>query len=73
MESVGDRTSSVTVFMVPPRNITLEIGKQFVWRLECVSGFLSAKVPMITLASLVVVAKNAFSRYHVRKPILELM
>lgn len=28
MTSLGERTSSVTVFTVPPRNITLEVGEQ---------------------------------------------
>jgi len=72
MESAGDRTSSVTVFTVPPRNITLEIGEQFLRRLERISGFLSGKVPVVTLPSLIVVTENAFPRYDVRKPILEL-
>jgi len=59
--------------MVPPRNIALEVGKQLLRRLERIDGLLSAKVPVITLPSLIVVTENASSRYHVRKPILELM
>jgi hypothetical protein len=59
--------------MVPPRNVTLEIGKQLVRRGERVIGFLPGKMPVIALTGLIVVAKNALSGHHIRQPVLELM
>ena len=71
MPSPGARTSSVTVFIVPPRNIALKIGDQLLGRGEGAVAFLTTEVPMIAFACLVVEPQNALALYDVREPILE--
>ena len=71
IDSLESRTSRVTVFTVPPRNVALEVSDKFVWGLEAVRTFLAFEMPVIALANLVVVAHHAYTAYHVRKPIFE--
>src|SRR3989442_9178652 len=68
--SPGSRTSRVTVFMVPPRNIALKVSDELVWRLEGIGAFLPIDVPVIALADLVVIAHDADAVHDVRQPIL---
>jgi hypothetical protein len=65
--------SSVTVFIVPPLNVVLEIGNQFLWSREGVGAFNLTNVPMIAFPKLVVVTENAFATNDVGEPILEAM
>jgi hypothetical protein len=71
MPSLGDRTSSVTVFIVPPRNVALKICDQLLGSGESVATFLASKMPMIAFARLVVEPQNAFAIYDVGEPVLE--
>jgi hypothetical protein len=61
----------VTVFIVPPHNITLKVGDQLLGRRESVGTFLAAEMPMIAFACLIVEPQNALAPYDVRKPVLE--
>jgi len=56
IESAGVRTSRMTVFTIPPRNVTLEIGNQLVWRREPVATLFAFDMSVIALTTLVVVA-----------------
>jgi hypothetical protein len=71
MPSPGARTSSVTVFIVPPRNVALKVGDQLLGRGEGIVPFLAAEMPMIAFACLIVEPQNALAIYDVRKPVLE--
>src|SRR5207249_3261381 len=71
MASDGGRTSRVTVFTVPPRNVGLEGRNQFVRVCEGVVAFLASVVPMVALARVVVVPKNALAANYVSMAILE--
>ncbi|HJS65986.1 MAG TPA: hypothetical protein VJ760_01470 [Nitrospiraceae bacterium] len=71
MPSPGERTSSVTVFIVPPRYVALKIGDQLLGRGEGIVTFLTAKVPMIAFACLIVEPQNALTVYNVSEPVLE--
>jgi hypothetical protein len=53
------RTSRVTIFIVPPRNILFKVSDELVYVLEGVAAFLLPKVPVIALSNLVVVTNNA--------------
>ena len=70
IDSLGVRTSKVTVFTVPPRNVALEISDESVWGLEGVGSLPPIEVPVIALANLVVVAHYAYPVYHVRQPLM---
>jgi hypothetical protein len=59
--------------MVPPLNVTLEVGNQLLRRREEIAALLSAGVPMVAFSRFVVVTKNAFATDHIGKPILEVM
>jgi hypothetical protein len=61
----------VTVFIVPPRNITFKIGDQLLGSGESVAAFLAAEMPMVAFASLIVEPQNAFAIYYVGEPVLE--
>ena len=71
MPSPGARTSSVTVFIVPPRYVALKIGDQLLGRGEGVVTFLATEVPMITFACLIVEPQNALAIYNIGEPVLE--
>ena len=71
--SARERTSSTTVFMIPPRNVLAEVAHQSIRRRETVACCQSTDVPVITFASLVVVSHHALSADHVGKPVLEPM
>ena len=71
IESAGVCTSKVTVFMVPPRDVILEVSDQLLRCREHVGAFLSTEMPVIALPDFVVVAQNAFSTYDVRQSVLE--
>jgi hypothetical protein len=73
MASDGCRTSRVTVFTIPPRNIGLEGRDEFVRICEGKVAFLASVVPMITLARFVVVPKDALTANNVGKPVFESM
>src|SRR5471032_1811456 len=59
IESEGVRTSRITDFMVPPRNIMWEVGDQLRLRRECVGTLLAAEMTVFAFAVLVVVAQYA--------------
>lgn len=71
IESLGERTSRITVFIVPPRNVCLKIGDELVWRCELVPALNITVVPMVAFANLVVVAQNTNVIYDVGQSILE--
>ena len=71
--SEGARTSRVTIFIVPPLNVTLEVCNQLLGGREYVGAFDSANVSMVAFSHLVVVTKNAFAANHIGEPILETM
>lgn len=73
MLSSGGRTSSVTVFIVPPRNLALKIGDQLLRGGEGVVAFLIANVPMIAFARLIVEAQNALAIYYICEPVFEVV
>ena len=54
IDSLGSRTSRVTVFTVPPRNVAFKVGDELIWRLERVGALLFAEVSMVALSGLVV-------------------
>src|SRR5450755_2230244 len=68
--SLGERTSRVTVFTIPPRNVGLKVSDQPVWRRELVSHHHRTVVPMVTLANLVVIAQNTDPIHDVGQPVL---
>jgi hypothetical protein len=51
-----DRTSSVTVLMIPPLNTFIEIRKYLIYRDELVTAFRRSKVKVIAFARFVVQA-----------------
>jgi hypothetical protein len=57
--------------MIPPRNIALKVGDQFLRRGERVVAFRAAEMPMIAFACLIVEPQNALAVDDVREPILE--
>jgi hypothetical protein len=59
------RTSRMTVFMVPPRDIRIEILHQLLGRREAIVVFLVAPVPVIAFAALVVVSNHALAMHHI--------
>ena len=59
--SAAERTSRVTVFTVPPRNVTLEVREQCFWSSEGVPVLLPAVVTVISLSCFVVVSDDAKS------------
>jgi hypothetical protein len=59
--------------MVPPRNVTLEVGDQPVWRGKYVSTFFATTMPVVAFAILVVVAQNARPVHYIRQSVLESM
>ena len=61
----------MTVFIVPPRYVSLKVSDQLFRREEGVVAFLAAKVPMITFACLIIEPQNALAVYYVREPVLE--
>jgi hypothetical protein len=65
--------SSVTVFIVPPLNVTLEVGNQLLGRCEGVGEFGSVNMPVIAFPRFVVVAENAYAMDDIGKSILEAM
>ena len=69
--SPGAHTSSVTVFIIPPRYVALKVGDQLLGRGEGVTAFLAAEVPMIAFTCFVVEPQNALAVYDVSEPILE--
>lgn len=69
--SAGVRTSRVTVFIVPPLDIMLEINDQLFRCREHIGTFFSIKMPMVALSNFIVVAQNTFATYDVRKPVFE--
>ncbi|SBT08052.1 hypothetical protein PROAA_2540004 [Candidatus Propionivibrio aalborgensis] len=73
MDSPGGRTSSVTVFIVPPRNITLEVIDQLLRSSEAIHAFLPFEMLVIALSPFVVVTKNAHAIDNVGQPVLEPM
>jgi hypothetical protein len=56
MESAGVRTSRVTVFTAPPRNVIFEVGDQLIRRSKSVDTFPLTEMPVIALPNFVVVA-----------------
>jgi hypothetical protein len=56
--SSGEETSRTTVFMVPPRNIHVEIGGQAIRRRERGGEFRPVDVPRIPLLAFVVVTNH---------------
>ena len=56
IELAGVRTSRIKVFIVPPRDIFLEVSDQLLRRCEYIGVFLLAEVPVIALPDFVVVA-----------------
>jgi hypothetical protein len=63
----------MTVFMIPPRNISLEVEHQLIRRRKRILKFLLTKMPVISLASLVVVPQYAFAANDIGQSILERM
>lgn len=54
MPSAGGRTSRMTVFTIPPRNVALNAGDQFLGRGEGVHALLAGKMPVVAFTCLVV-------------------
>ena len=73
IDSLGARTSSMTVFIIPPRNLALEVSDKLVYVFEWIAAFLCGKVPVIPFAGLVIETNNAHTIHHICKPVLELM
>jgi len=71
IESPGVRTSRIKVFIVPPRDVILEVIYQLLRCREQVGAFLSTKMPVIALPNFVVVPQNAFSTHDERQTVLE--
>ncbi len=71
MDSPASRTSRVTVFTVPPRDIALEGCEKCLRRSEGVGRFLVPEVTMITLADFVVVTDHADTADDASKAVLE--
>lgn len=69
MESAGVRTSRITVFMVPPRNIILEVSYQPIRCRENIGTFLPSIMSVIAFPRLVVVTQDACSSHNVSQPI----
>lgn len=65
------RNSRVTVFTVPPRNVSLERSKQLVRCGEGVVRLLFAEVLMVAFSDFVVVTHNADAAHHVRQAVPE--
>ena len=60
--SWSGRTSSTTVFTVPPRDIRGKVEHQLVRRREIVDRFGTGLMPMIALPPLVVITQYALAR-----------
>jgi len=73
MASFGDRTSRITVFIVPPLNVALEICQQPLGIGEVVFAFLAVPMPVVAFTGLVVIAQYAYLVDHVSQPILKRM
>ena len=73
MESSGELTSRMTVFMVPPCYVFLKINHQLFRRYKLVVAFNRAEMSMVTFANLVVVTNDAYRVNHVGKSVLEVM
>jgi hypothetical protein len=61
----------MTVFIVPPRNVSLKVSDQLFGRGEGVLAFLSGKVTVIALTCLVVEPQNALAGHYIGEPVLE--
>jgi hypothetical protein len=71
MDSAADRTSRITVFMVPPVNISLEGRNQTFGVCKHKSGFNLIEVAMIPFAGLVVISQDANALHNVGQSIFE--
>jgi hypothetical protein len=60
----------MTVFIVPPRDVVLEIGYELLRRGERILVLCAAFVTMVAFADLVIVSKHAYAAYHIRQPVL---
>ena len=69
----GGRTSRVTVFTMPPRNVGLESLNQAVRVSEGVATFFAAVVPMIAFARFVIVPEHALTVDYVGQAVFESM
>src|SRR3990170_3381678 len=69
--SFRERTSSTTVFMVPPRDVSFKVSHQLIRRREGVRVLRRFGVPVITLSVFVVVAQHALLFDHIREAVLE--
>ncbi len=67
MASDGGRTSRVTVFTVPPRNVGTKGRNQLVWICEGEVALLAFVVPVIAFARFVVVAQDALAMDDIGK------
>jgi hypothetical protein len=61
----------VTVFIIPPRNVALEIGEQLLGNGKSVLAFGAAEVPMIAFACFVIEPKDALAVDDIGQPVLE--
>jgi len=59
--------------MVPPLDISLEIGDQPFRCREPVDTLFSKKMPMIALSGLIIIAQNAFATDDICEPVIEIV
>ena len=71
--SARERTSSTTVFTIPPYDVSIEIDHELVWRRERIRRLLRAKVPVIASASLIVIPQHTLPGDDIGEPVLESM
>ena len=64
-------TSSMTVFMLPPRYVVFEIGNELSWVKEFIVILLHAKMSMVALSGFVVVPNHALVVFNVSEAIFE--
>jgi len=71
--SARERTSRTTVFMIPPRNVSIEVKHQLIRRRKRIKKLFLSKMPMITFASLVVVPEHTLATNDISESVLERM
>jgi len=73
MTTDGGETSSVTVFIIPPRDVILKVGHQSLRGVEFICELEVPVMSMIALSGFIVVSENARSVDNIGQPILVLM
>ncbi|MBX2999224.1 MAG: hypothetical protein KF893_11990 [Caldilineaceae bacterium] len=69
----GAATSSVTILIVPPHNILLEVSDQRLYALKCVVAFSILEMAVIALARFIIIPDDTDLIDYIGQPVFETM